>query len=183
MIVRSAPKFVSKTLSKPRRCSAVTIWPVTMAPGSMPKASPRVTMMSLLRPAYVSAAMPCTSLQARMQRPQRMHFDGSRTMAGFVTMRGSSLQTDGSEECWILKRLQRRCRSQFWLRGQERQSLWWLASMSCRMATCVSRTICVSVWTSMPSQTSVEQAASKRRLPTTSTEQRRQRALMRWSSW
>ena len=31
----------------------------------------------------------------------------------------------------------------------------------------------------MPSQTSVEQAASRRRLPATSTEQRRQRALMR----
>ena len=40
MIVRSAPKSVSKTRSKPSRRSAVIIWPVAGVPGASPKPSP-----------------------------------------------------------------------------------------------------------------------------------------------
>ena len=94
-----------------------------------------------------------------MQRPQRMHLLGSRTMEGFVTMRCVSRTTEGSGERRMLNRLTRCWRSQFWLRGQLRQSRLWFASMSWRMAIWVLRTIGVSVCTSMPSQHSVEQAA------------------------
>ena len=94
-----------------------------------------------------------------MQRPQRMHLLGSRMMEGFVLMRWPIFTMDGSGLRRMLKRLQSFCRSQFWLRGQDRQSRLWFASMSWRMETCVLRTMGVSVWTSMPSQHSVEQAA------------------------
>ena len=40
MMVRSAAKSVSNTLSKPRRCSAVAILPVTSEPIGMPNSSP-----------------------------------------------------------------------------------------------------------------------------------------------
>ena len=43
MMVRSAAKSVSKTLSKPRRRAAATILPCTFVPIGMPKHSPRVT--------------------------------------------------------------------------------------------------------------------------------------------
>ena len=39
MMVRSADQLVSKTLSKPRRRRALTIWPVAMSPGLPPKGS------------------------------------------------------------------------------------------------------------------------------------------------
>ena len=43
MMVRSAEKLVSNTLSKPSIRRAVTILPVTTAPASMPNSSPRPT--------------------------------------------------------------------------------------------------------------------------------------------
>ena len=43
IMVRSAVKLVSNTLSKPSIRRAVVIWPVTMAPGSKPNSSPRAT--------------------------------------------------------------------------------------------------------------------------------------------
>ena len=43
MIVRSAAKSVSNTLSKPSMRSAATIFPVLMEPGSSPKDSPMAT--------------------------------------------------------------------------------------------------------------------------------------------
>ena len=43
MMVRSAAKSVSKTLSNPSMRRAVTIFPVLMEPGSSPNASPIAT--------------------------------------------------------------------------------------------------------------------------------------------
>jgi hypothetical protein len=65
-----------------------------------------VTRISLERLQKVSAAMPWISLQARMQRPQRMHLDGSLTIEGFVLMRGFVLTTLGRFDSSTLNLLQ-----------------------------------------------------------------------------
>ena len=63
MIVRSAPKFVSKTRSKPRRFKAATICPVTMAPGGRWNSSPKET-----RTAGATCTMTCFFGSCRASR-------------------------------------------------------------------------------------------------------------------
>jgi hypothetical protein len=46
-------------------------------------AMPADTLESKPRPWMVSANVPCTSSQARTQREQTMHFDGSKVKYGF----------------------------------------------------------------------------------------------------
>ena len=49
------------------------------------KPVPAEMIESKPRPSTVSAKVPCTSLQARTQREQTMHFDGSNWKYGFET--------------------------------------------------------------------------------------------------
>ena len=57
MMVRSAPKSVSNTLSKPRRRSAAAILPVTLVPMGRPNSSPKAARTATYR---VAADVVCT---------------------------------------------------------------------------------------------------------------------------
>src|SRR5215475_13672837 len=48
-----------------------------------PSFMPAATWLAKPRPSIVKAKVPCTSSQARTQREQTMHFDGSKVKYGF----------------------------------------------------------------------------------------------------
>ena len=99
-------------------------------------------------------------------------------------MRSGSLEEMSGSSGWSrLNRRQRSCSSQLPLRAQERQLVLWSARIRSSTPVWASYTFLESVMTSMPSHTTVEQAAVSLREPTTSTMHIRQWALMVWSGW
>ena len=94
-------------------------------------------------------------------------------------MRSGSLEEmSGSWGSRRLNRRQRSCSSQLPLRAQDRQLVLWSARIRSSTPVWASYTFLESVMTSMPSHTTVEQAAVSLREPTTSTMHIRQWALM-----
>ena len=111
MIVRSAVKLVSNTLSKPHSFSAVFIWKVIGVPGARPKHSPMPARglgavwmttcffgSSMARQTSSDASLACSAPvgQRLMHCPQLMQTTSPSGLSRYVPMRVLSLRPTAS---------------------------------------------------------------------------------------
>ena len=118
MMVKSAPKSVSKTLSKPRRRSAAASLPVTRVPMGMPNSSPSATrtagagctttclvgivqgVPNILSVSSFSCSAPTG--QATMHWPQLMQPTSRQLQSKAGSMIGVEAAIDGADDADLL---------------------------------------------------------------------------------
>ncbi len=128
------PQYVQGASSRPVMKAGATVVP-----------KPRLTKLY--------TCTPWRSLQARMQRPQRMHLFWSRTSDGLLASMGRFLRSPSKGISRMPRSAAMDCSSQLRLRWQDRQSFGWLARRSSTTVWRASRTALVFVRTTMPSLT------------------------------